>query len=228
MTPVVNGLADEYGAQIEFRSLNAGIGDGQSAFNNYRLPGHPSYIILNPDGEELWRSFGPQTQDVLENAIEVAIATFQATALGSVAQESAAQPVPTLEPFVPSDVAPTNAPVPTLYPQLVLSGEQLYQQYCSACHGINLEGQPNWQNRLPDGSFPAPPHDSSGHTWHHTDALLLEIIAEGGNPALGATMQGFADVIDEQGRLAVLEFIKSRWGQEERELQWSVTSRNTQ
>jgi len=228
MTPVVNGLADKYETMVEFRSLNAGLGDGQSVFNSYRLPGHSSYIILKPDGEELWRGFGPQTADVLENAIAEAIATFQASALDSVAQETAIQPVPTLEPFVPSDSQPTNVPVPTLNPQAVSLGEQLYAQHCSACHGSNLEGQPDWKNRLPDGSYPAPPHDSSGHTWHHTDALLLEIIAEGGNPVLGATMQGFADVIDEQEMLAVLEFIKSSWGQEERELQWSVTSQSAQ
>jgi len=50
MTPVVNGLADKYETMVEFRSLNAGLGDGQSVFNSYRLPGHSSYIILKPYG----------------------------------------------------------------------------------------------------------------------------------------------------------------------------------
>jgi hypothetical protein len=27
--------------------------------------------------------------------------------------------------------------------------------------------------RKPDGKLPAPPHDASGHTWHHADAQLF-------------------------------------------------------
>ena len=115
------------------------------------------------------------------------------------------------------------APLPTLDPQLVSRGEQVYQQFCAACHGANLEGQPDWRSPLPDGGYPAPPHDSTGHTWHHSDEAILEIIAQGSNPLFGGTMQGFAEVIDVQDGLAVLEFIKSRWGQEEREFQWRIT-----
>jgi len=217
MTPVVNGLGDEFMDKVEFRSLNAGFSEGQSAFNSYGLRGHPSYIILNPDGDVLWRGFGTQARVILVNALEEAIL-----------QETSVEILPTLEPFTAPQDESSASPAPTLNAQRVSLGEQLYQQHCSACHGSNLEGQPNWQNRFPDGSYPAPPHDSSGHTWHHPDALLLEIIAEGGNPALGATMPGFAEVIDEQEQLAVLEFIKSRWGQEERELQWSITSRSAE
>ncbi len=116
-------------------------------------------------------------------------------------------------------------PVPTSDAKLVSRGEEVYQQFCASCHGANLEGQPDWRSPLPDGSFRAPPHDSTGHTWHHPDDLLLEIIAEGSDPAFGGTMQGFADVIEEQDRVAVLEFIKSQWGQEEREFQWWITAR---
>ena len=115
------------------------------------------------------------------------------------------------------------SPVPTLDPQRVSRGEAVYEQFCAACHGANLEGQPDWQSPLPDGGFPAPPHDSTGHTWHHSDEVILEIIAQGSNPLFGGTMQGFAEVIDDQDRLAVLEFIKSRWGQEEREFQRRIT-----
>jgi mono/diheme cytochrome c family protein len=118
----------------------------------------------------------------------------------------------------------SDSPVPTLDPKTVSRGEEVYLQYCAACHGDNLEGQPDWQIPLPDGSFRAPPHDSTGHTWHHSDEVLLNIIAEGSNPAFGGTMQGFTDVIDSPDRLAVLEFIKSHWGQDQREFQWRITS----
>jgi cytochrome c len=48
----------------------------------------------------------------------------------------------------------------------VASGRSIYDRHCASCHGGNLEGQPEWRSRLPNGRLPAPPHDDSGHTWH--------------------------------------------------------------
>ena len=73
MTPVVNGLETTFGEQVEIRSLNAAFGDGRSAFQNYGLPGHPSYVILNPQGQVLWSAFGPQSAGALEEEVENAI-----------------------------------------------------------------------------------------------------------------------------------------------------------
>ena len=58
---------------------------------------------------------------------------------------------------------------------LLAEGAQLYAQHCASCHGSQLEGQPNWRERLPNGRLPAPPHDDSGHTWHHPDHVLFAI-----------------------------------------------------
>jgi mono/diheme cytochrome c family protein len=116
-------------------------------------------------------------------------------------------------------------PVPALETASVERGAALYAQHCAACHGASLEGQPNWKQRLPDGSLPAPPHDSTGHTWHHSDAVLLYVIASGStafDPA--AKMPAFAGTLTEAEQRAVLDFIKSRWGQREREHQWWVTA----
>lgn len=110
-------------------------------------------------------------------------------------------------------------PLPTLVPAWVKSGETVYTQYCGACHGANLEGQPDWKTPLSDGFFPAPPHDSSSHTWHHTDELLLEIIANGNN-----RMPPFQAILSDEEMMAVLEYIKSHWGREERERQWWMTT----
>ena len=30
-------------------------------------------------------------------------------------------------------------------------GEKLYAQHCAVCHGANLEGQPDWRKKLPNG-----------------------------------------------------------------------------
>jgi mono/diheme cytochrome c family protein len=116
-------------------------------------------------------------------------------------------------------------PLPTLDADRVMEGERLYAQYCAACHGAELEGQPNWQQPQENGSYPAPPHDGSGHTWHHPDELLLDVIANGGDPAFGATMPGFGEQLDDGEMRAILEYIKSHWDTESRESQWWITAR---
>lgn len=63
--------------------------------------------------------------------------------------------------------------------EVVLLGKVVYQAHCAACHGMRGEGQPGWNGHRPDGTAPAPPHDSSGHTWHHPDPDLFRIVKEG-------------------------------------------------
>ena len=62
---------------------------------------------------------------------------------------------------------------------LVATGKRVYESHCGSCHGGNLEGQPGWRERLPNGRMPAPPHDASGHAWHYQDAVLSGIVKEG-------------------------------------------------
>jgi len=114
--------------------------------------------------------------------------------------------------------------VPTLNPEWVAQGAIVYAQECATCHGAKLEGAADWKRPLPDGSFPPPPHDNSGHTWHHPDSLLLAIIADGGDPAYHSKMPAFSDNLAEQEQWAVLEFIKSSWGRNEAEFQWWMTA----
>ncbi len=116
-------------------------------------------------------------------------------------------------------------PLPTLNPENVSQGEILYALYCAKCHGANLEGAPNWKQRLPDGSLPPPPHDSSGHTWHHSDEVLINITEDGGDPADNSKMTPFKDQLSREEVVAILEFIKSKWRREEREYQWWITAR---
>ena len=62
--------------------------------------------------------------------------------------------------------AQTPPPAPQADPdnaEHVALGHQVYASFCAGCHGVNLEGQPNWRKKLPMGNFPAPPHDESGH-----------------------------------------------------------------
>lgn len=93
-------------------------------------------------------------------------------------------------------------------------GRRLYRDSCASCHGPSLEGQAAWQMRLPNGRLPAPPHDASGHTWHHSDEVLFRITKHGPKayPAGYETdMPPFADRLTDSEIAAVLAFIKSTW-----------------
>jgi hypothetical protein len=130
--------------------------------------------------------------------------------------------IPSGEPITINGI--TVPPLPTLDPKMVAQGEPLYAQHCASCHGANLEGVPDWKIMQPDGKLLPPPHDSSGHTWHHPDDLLLSVIAEQGDPSY-SDMPGFRGVLTVGEMIAILTFIKSSWDQEEREFQWWITAR---
>jgi mono/diheme cytochrome c family protein len=119
-------------------------------------------------------------------------------------------------------------PLPALVPEQIALGQAVYAQFCASCHGANLEGQPNWKIPLAEGSLPAPPHDSTGHTWHHPDEILLDLTANGGDPRYNSKMPAFKDQLSKEQMVTVLEFIKSRWGREEREYQWWMTTVGSQ
>jgi len=99
-------------------------------------------------------------------------------------------------------------------PAQVALGRRVYAEHCASCHGANLEGQPNWQARRPDGRLPAPPHDATGHTWHHPDAQLIELTKKGLTgilPGYESDMPAFEGVLTEAEIAAVIAFIKSTW-----------------
>jgi len=94
--------------------------------------------------------------------------------------------------------------------------EVFYQQHCASCHGLKLEGQPNWQKRLANGRMPAPPHDESGHTWHHTDEVLFAITKYGlvppyAPPGYPSDMPAFAGTLSDREIRSVLAYIESHW-----------------
>ena len=60
-----------------------------------------------------------------------------------------------------------------------ISEKAVYEAHCAACHGDKLQGHANWQIRNADGYLPAPPHDETGHTWHHPDQMLFEFTKYG-------------------------------------------------
>lgn len=110
---------------------------------------------------------------------------------------------------------------------IVAFGEGIYQAQCGACHGANIEGQPEWSTRDANGYLPAPPHDESGHTWHHADDLLFEITKYGpaiviGGDSYQSSMPGYNGVLSDDEIVAVLSYIKHSWPEELRSWQEQV------
>jgi mono/diheme cytochrome c family protein len=104
----------------------------------------------------------------------------------------------------------------------VEAGRKLYAEYCASCHGGNLEGQPNWQKRRADGKLPAPPHDDSGHTWHHSDGQIFRITKLGVMavvPDYESDMPGFAGKLSDEQIRAIIVYIKSKWSEPHRKYQ---------
>jgi mono/diheme cytochrome c family protein len=109
----------------------------------------------------------------------------------------------------------------------VALGESLYRTSCASCHGAKLEGQPNWRERGPDGLLPAPPHDATGHTWHHPDQVLFNLTKFGVRPFAGpdyrSAMPAFQGRPFDEDILAILSYIKSTWPPEVRQRQDAIT-----
>ena len=129
----------------------------------------------------------------------IALLACNASGDGDGAQDSTSDRLRIVRPAIPTATPPppTEEPAPQrlilqyrlrTHPILSWSRREsiLYQQYCASCHGVDLEGQPNWRQRDENGFLPAPPHDASGHTWHHPDQLLFDVTKYGTTAFVGS------------------------------------------
>ncbi|MGP6086465.1 c-type cytochrome [Antarctobacter jejuensis] len=106
-------------------------------------------------------------------------------------------------------------------------GAALYAENCAACHGAQMEGQPDWQTPGADGIYPAPPHDAGGHTWHHSNSDLFdytksggaEIVKRLGLKSFKSGMPGFGETLSDEDIWNVLAYIRSTWPEREQEIQ---------
>lgn len=128
-------------------------------------------------------------------------------------------------PAIPEFISPSNT-------ALVTRGKIIYEQNCASCHGFKLEGQPDWRQRLPNGRLPAPPHDVTGHTWHHPDHVLIDIVKHGLVPGKTAPegyesdMPAYSGLLKDEDIPAVLAYIKSSWPAEALEAQRDITQQD--
>ena len=108
----------------------------------------------------------------------------------------------------------------------ITAGKVLYAEQCASCHGPGLEGQPNWQSPDENGVLPAPPHDETGHTWHHDNQLLFNYTKLGGQRTLAARgvdfnsgMPAFDETLTDEDIWNILAFIRSTWPKRVQEIQ---------
>jgi mono/diheme cytochrome c family protein len=114
-------------------------------------------------------------------------------------------------------------------PGQIDQGREIYAESCAACHGAKLEGQPDWRRRKEDGRMPAPPHDDSGHTWHHADRDLFTITKHGVGavvPGYESNMPAFEGLLSDDEIKAVLAYIKTNWSERARIYQAEISARS--
>ena len=142
-------------------------------------------------------------------------------------QDSSASPtfggIPTLAASAPT-ITPYPMPLPLDDPRFPIepseAGKELYQTHCSECHGPDGEGQaPD-----PSGLLVAPPHNETGHTWHHPDQANYAIV-HNGRQAEGVLtpMPGFSEMLTEEEMFSILAYIKTLWQEDQVEQQRNVT-----
>ena len=104
-------------------------------------------------------------------------------------------------------------------------GEVLYNVNCVTCHGGPTGGT------MMD--YP-PRHNANGHTWHHPDCELKQIVRDGSDamtdmmremmaPPNAPSMQAFKDRLSDDEIDAVLAYIKTMWTPNERAVQAEIT-----
>ena len=102
--------------------------------------------------------------------------------------------------------------VPKLSP-LEQRGEKLFGKNCAACHGKRGEGAPDWKKIGPDGKYPAPPLNGTGHAWHHPLSVLFRVVKHG-SPGGQGNMPPWREKLSDEEILAAIAWFQSKWRQE--------------
>lgn len=114
-------------------------------------------------------------------------------------------------------------------PALVQRGAALYNAHCLRCHGGATGG---------DKRDVPPPHNANGHTWHHPDCLIRDIVLNGFSrfdgvppgrpgdaPGPKPTMPAFRGRLSDEDVAAILAYVKTWWSEEQRQGQARITRR---
>jgi mono/diheme cytochrome c family protein len=89
----------------------------------------------------------------------------------------------------------------------IAAGARLYPVHCAGCHGVEGRGD----GALAKGMNIPPADLTAGHLWAHPDGELFGWLAEGMRGPDGAqVMPGFASVLSDDDRWALIDFIRAR------------------
>ena len=92
----------------------------------------------------------------------------------------------------------------------VAEGGRLYAENCAVCHGQRGEGAANWRERAPDGRFPPPPLNGTGHGWHHPLRALYTVIKTG-SPGGQGNMPAWGGKLSDEEIVATIAWFQSKW-----------------
>ena len=103
------------------------------------------------------------------------------------------------------------------------TGSGIFAANCAVCHGADGGGQHDWHIPSDEGILPPSPLNGEGHTWHHPDGLLYQIVSEGGAsledpsvPGFKSAMPAFGAKLSRDEIVAVLEYVKNLWVDKEK------------
>lgn len=94
-------------------------------------------------------------------------------------------------------------------------GAQLYAENCQACHGDAATGAGRT-------SALTPSHGADGHTWHHADGQIADIVL-GRLTYPGQEMPSFEGKLTDDQVASILAHIKLGWTEEMRQTQARVS-----
>lgn len=94
--------------------------------------------------------------------------------------------------------------------QHVSQGAKVFQENCAACHGKQAEGAPEWRKVGPDGKYPAPPLNGTGHGWHHPLRILFQVVKKG-SPGGQGNMPAWSEKLSDDEIIAAIAWFQSKW-----------------
>lgn len=108
-------------------------------------------------------------------------------------------------------------------------GKRVYGEHCASCHGANGEGKypSSWKQPDTNGLLDAPPHNAEGHTWHHADGLLFDIIKNGLIATGFHPMPAFKEQLTDEEISAVIAYLKLWWTPDQVEIQATMSANYT-
>ena len=92
-------------------------------------------------------------------------------------------------------------------------GARLFQLNCAKCHGKEGEGAKDWRRPDENGKNPAPPLNGTGHTWHHSNKALVNVIRNG-TGKIGGNMPAWKDKLSNSEITLILTWVTAQWSDE--------------